>query len=90
MKFTVTWGSQADAELIRRWTSADSTGRAAITAATKQIDRILQTSPETAGESRGNLARRILFVPPLVVNYQVRLPDQLVLVLSILIKNYDV
>ncbi len=87
MNFTVVWRPAADGELIRCWMRSDSDLRAAITLATKEIDRILQTSAETAGESRGSLSRRILFVPPLVVEYEVRPQDRLVLILSVMVRQ---
>jgi hypothetical protein len=84
MKFTVIWRPAADAELIDGWMLADSDQRAAITLVTREIDLILKGSPETVGESRGSSFRRILFVRPLVVEYEIRPQDRLVLILSVL------
>jgi hypothetical protein len=55
--------------LAALWLEAPA-DRAAITAATALTDRLLQENPQEQGESReGN--ERILFAPPLVVNFTV-------------------
>jgi hypothetical protein len=67
----VLWAESALDELTTLWLEADSTRRAAITAAQAQIDHLLENSPEDVGESRpGN--RRVAFVPPLGVVFSVQ------------------
>ncbi len=71
MIFTVVWKPTATSELADIWLNAEE--RAAVTAAAHQIDSSLRTDPFAQGESRsGN--RRILFIPPLGIDYEIRLP----------------
>jgi hypothetical protein len=62
--YGVRWTKSAREELASAWVDADSTQRAAITAAAVKIDEVLQSSAHEFGESRVN-DRRIGFVPPL-------------------------
>jgi plasmid stabilization system protein ParE len=79
MTFTVLWTPTAEQELASIWLSAED--RNAVTSAAHTIDTLLRTDPETRGESRqGTL--RVLFVPPLGVDFDVVADDRIVYVLS--------
>jgi plasmid stabilization system protein ParE len=69
--FRVAWTQTALNELAQAWTRADSDKRAAITAATQAVDRVLQDAPEDHGESRPG-GYRMMFAPPLGVVFQVQ------------------
>jgi hypothetical protein len=70
MRFTVVWKPSALDDLASLWTAAD------------RIDGELLNDPAAQGESRpGN--RRILFVLPLAVVFDVNEPDRVVNVLSV-------
>jgi hypothetical protein len=71
--FRVKWLQSALNDLAAAWVQTDSTERAAITAASNQIDKRLSGDPEEEGESRPK-GRRITFVPPLAVTFRVE-PD---------------
>ena len=53
-----------------------------ITKAMAEIDRILETNPSEAGESRENI-ERILIVPPLTVTFDVNEEEQIVYILTL-------
>ena len=74
MKFTVYWTPDAERDLAELWLNEPHL-KADITQAADEVDRLLRRDPEREGESRFEAAR-ILFVPPLVVDYQVS-PDDL-------------
>src|SRR5262245_18877697 len=57
-------------------------GAAAITEAMNEIDRLLSTSPQSQGESRGPI-ERILMVPPLAVIYEIHEDEHLVVILRV-------
>lgn len=77
--FEVEWAEDALSELATIWTSADSDLRAAVTAATNQIDQHLQADPLGVGESRPD-GRRVHFVPPLGLIYRLHEDEQTVIV----------
>lgn len=80
MIFTVVWKPTATSELAEIWLNAAD--RAAVTAAAHQIDTSLRVDPFTQGESRsGN--RRILFAPPLGVDFEIEALDRRVDVLRV-------
>ena len=68
--FTVRWVRTALSELASLWVQSESAERAAITAATREIDRQLQHNPDLCGESRSK-GQRILFVGPLGITFRV-------------------
>lgn len=68
--FQIRWEESALEELTSAWLKGDSTWRQAITEATHSIDQLLRSNPHQQGESRDN-AERVLFVPPLGVNFEV-------------------
>jgi len=82
MKYTVVWGPRADRRVIDMWISADSVGRALVTAAANEIDRQLRIDAHEVGESRPN-GRRILIVSPLVVSFRASKQDRLVRVINV-------
>ena len=80
--FRVEWLQTALDELSDLWLQADSTQRQAITAATHIVEQRLLNDPINEGESRsGN--RRITFVPPLAVRFQIEADGQTVTVLQV-------
>ena len=80
MKYTVTWKPEAHRRLTELWT--DAPDRAAISAATNEIDKRLGSNPLDEGESR-DAGRRILLVSPLGVYFTVRDEDRLVMVIVV-------
>jgi hypothetical protein len=80
--FRVEWDERALDELATFWIDADPRMRQALTAASHDIDQRLRADPRTEGESRsGN--RRVTFVPPLAVAFQIDEHRQTALVLSV-------
>ncbi len=71
MTFRVTWLQSALNELAAAWLQADVTQRAAITAATDQLDKLLQIDPQKKGESRAH-GQRVTFQLPLGIVFEVR------------------
>ena len=82
MSYTVVWKPSAESQLAHFWTSASD--RPAITAAADEIDRLLRQNPLEQGESRSG-KRRVLFVPPLAVFFEVHEQDRLVTVLRVIL-----
>ena len=82
MTFRVDWLQVALDELTTLWTQADATQRQAITAASHAIDQRLGNDPFNEGESRAG-GRRITFVPPLAVRFQIEADGQTVTVLQV-------
>ncbi len=80
MKYTVVWKPHAEQELAAIWNEA--TDRNALTAAAHQLDQILKTNPEEAGESR-SAGTRVLVEPPLVIRFSVSRDDCLVSVVAV-------
>lgn len=77
----VIWLESAEADLLRLYLPARTAGFAdEDTRAAERIERLLGTTPDTAGESRAG-RRRILFEPPLTVDYEYD-PDQQVVVVT--------
>lgn len=77
MKFTVLWVPSAERDLADLWNNAPD--RAAVTAAADTIDSLLARDPLSQGEAREG-ARRLLFVEPLAIYYDVDPGDRLVTV----------
>ncbi|HZV04722.1 MAG TPA: hypothetical protein VE999_06535 [Gemmataceae bacterium] len=80
--FRVDWLEVALDELTTLWMQADATQRQAITAASHAIDQRLSSDPHNEGESRPG-GRRITFVAPLAVRFQVEPDGQTVTVLHV-------
>jgi hypothetical protein len=80
MKYTVLWKPTAEAELASPWGGA--LDRSDVASAANQIDVLLQTDPETRGESRSG-SDRILVVPPLAVTLEIKEPDRVVWLLAV-------
>ena len=80
MKYTVLWTPTAEQELAAIWMGAPD--RDAVTSAASSIDTLLAENADRQGESRyGNL--RIMFAPPLVVEFDVLEEDRIVYVLAV-------
>jgi plasmid stabilization system protein ParE len=80
MIFTVLWTPTAEQELASIWLDAED--RNAVTSAAHTIDALLRADPHTRGESRHD-AVRVLFVPPLGVDFDVVEADRIVYVLTV-------
>jgi hypothetical protein len=81
--FSVKWHRRANQQLAAAYLAALAAGRgAAVTAASAQIDILLANDPTGQGESREG-SKRILFVPPLVVDFVVQPERQRVIVRAI-------
>lgn len=80
--FRVDWLQTALDELTDFWIQADSTQRQAITAACHILEQRLLKDPANEGESRPG-GRRITFVPPLAVRFQIEGDGQTVTVLHV-------
>jgi hypothetical protein len=76
MRFSVRWHRHAESELAEIWLNAQD--RKAITNAALKIDAMLADSPLHAGESRMAFEVRIVFSPPLVIEFEVHEADLLV------------
>lgn len=76
--FQVRWKRLALDFVTELW--LDSADRASISDAVKEIDRLLASDPENAGESRSE-SIRVLFVAPLGVFIEVDEPSKTVHVL---------
>jgi hypothetical protein len=59
MKFTVIWQPSAEEDLVRIWNAASD--RQAVADAADQVDNLLASSPQTAGESRETISESYLF-----------------------------
>ena len=68
MNYTVEWVPSAEQRLAQLWISAPD--RQAVTDAANEIDFRLERDPLNEGESRSGV-RRLLFVPPLAVYFDV-------------------
>jgi len=77
MSHTVVWLPAAEQELADLWLMASD--RVAITNASLEIDQLLTTDPENAGESRQD-KRRVLFSAPIAVMFRVLRDDRIVIV----------
>jgi len=77
MKWTVVW-NRAEmsrfAEVYVNLREQNPTAAANLTQAMATIDRLLERSPESAGESRAN-HERLLIVPPLTITFEPH-PDE--------------
>ena len=80
MKYTVRWVKHAENELARIW--MDAADRKLISDAAYALETELTRSPEKVGESRGGV-QRIAFSGPLIVTFEVRADDAVVLILNV-------
>jgi hypothetical protein len=77
MRFTVLWTRDAENDLAALW--LDAADRSVIASAVATIDGLLKVEPLACGESReGPL--RIMFVPPLGIDFEVLDDDRIVYV----------
>ena len=82
MPYHVDWVDKALADLAELWTEADSTERLVINAAAQEIDARLGADPLGQGESRSK-GRRLMFVGPLAVMFEIDFSQNLVSVLQL-------
>ncbi len=80
--FRVEWHPEALDDLTTVWIQSDADARQAITAASHEVDNRLGNDPRNEGESRQN-GRRITFVPPLAVDFQIEADENTVTVLQV-------
>ena len=80
MKYTVGWTGAALRELASEWIQAED--RAAVSAASNEIDRWLAEGPRDQGESRSGMVR-IMLVRPLAVEFEIIEDDCKVRVLAV-------
>jgi hypothetical protein len=80
--FQVEWLQIALDELTNLWMQADSIQRQSITSDSHVLEQRLKSDPANEGESRPG-ERRITFVPPLAVRFQVESDGQTVTVLHV-------
>lgn len=80
MKFSVVWQQEAEEQLAKLWEL--SRDRAALTAAADDIERVLRSYPDRAGEGR-NYGDRVMFEGPLGVLFRPLIEDRRVQVLSV-------
>jgi len=80
MRYTLVWTPTAEDDLATIW--MDAPDRNAVTGAARKVDESLRIDPGDQGESRtGDL--RIVFFPPLVVEFRVSDDDRTVYVLAL-------
>ena len=80
MTYTVLWSPDAENDLAAIWLAAKD--RADITDASDQIDALLRQDAHLQGEARhGRL--RILFIPPLAIDFEVIQDDRIARVLTV-------
>jgi hypothetical protein len=80
--FEVFWTPSALRDLAALWIDADASLREAVTIAAAEIDSLLANSPDDVGESRA-ANRRITFLSPLGLVFEVSSPDRRVIVLHV-------
>ena len=80
MKYTVLWTRSAEQELAGLWLRAAN--RSAVTRAATEADELLRDDPSARGESRTGPVR-IMFVPPLGIEFEVSEDDRAVYVLTV-------
>jgi len=80
MRYTVLWTHTAEQDLAAIW--MDARDRNSVTSAASSLDALLREQADTQGESRyGNV--RIMFAPPLGVEFEVLEEDRTVYVLAV-------
>jgi plasmid stabilization system protein ParE len=80
MKYTVLWTPTAEQDLAAIW--MDAQDRNAVTSAASSIDALLGEQADTQGESRYGKVR-IMFAPPLGVEFEALEEDRTVYVLAV-------
>jgi hypothetical protein len=83
MRFTVIWTRPAEDSLANFWIEANPALRESITKAAAEIDRLLASSADSAGESRETESRRMLVVLPLAVTFKVYATDRAARIASV-------
>lgn len=84
MRFTVTWSEDGEADLAQAWLDANSALRpdTNTNTAADVCDRTLARDAHLVGESRER-GRRVVFIWPLVIHYEVIMDDRLARVLGV-------
>ena len=82
MTFSVRWREEASDEPAEIWLTSDSAARRNVTSAADAIDKALASHPNECGESRDE-QRRIFYIRPLAVIFQVFEQDRAVYVLQV-------
>jgi hypothetical protein len=80
MIFTVTWSEWAEQQLAAIWLA--SMDRAVVVRASHEIDQTLRVDADTVGRRRSATVRRYWYVP-LAVEFEVSLPDRMVVVTAV-------
>jgi plasmid stabilization system protein ParE len=80
MKYTVVWRPAAEDDLAAIWLAAED--RKSVTHAARQADELLRNDPLDQGESRSGPIR-ILFVPPLGIEFEAVERDRRVHILTV-------
>jgi plasmid stabilization system protein ParE len=80
MKYTVVWTPFAERRLTVIWLAAED--RNAVTAAADFLDTALSSDAHLRGESRSENVR-VLFAPPLGIDFEVSESDRVVYVLTV-------
>jgi hypothetical protein len=80
MRFNVLWQPAAEDELADLWNNAPD--RADVARAADTADDLMSRNPHALGESRAG-AKRIVFLGPLAIDFEVRDADHTVLVLRV-------
>lgn len=81
MNYRVDWTAEAERELADLWVSADD--QAAVTAAARQLERLLAIDPFMVGESRHDFDIRLGYERPLAALFRVEVPQRTVVVVAI-------
>lgn len=84
VNYTVIWQPVAENQLATAW--VDATDRWAVTRAGHHVDALLGVDPAAQGESRGQ-GRRVVFVPPLVVTFEIIEDDRQVRILRVRLRE---
>ena len=82
MRHTVVWRRDAEAELATAWLVARD--RRAFTAAVEELEQALSRDPHRLGESRRSPLRRVVFLAPLGLLFDIIPDDRKVMVLAVL------
>ncbi len=80
MSYAVEWDPTAEQELSDIWMNAADPGE--VTQAVNEVERRLKYMPLASGESRSGRGR-VLFEPPLVVDYEVNTGSTAVVIRSV-------
>ena len=80
MRYTVRWVRSAEEDLAAIWMQSED--RAVVASAADTLDTLLRDDAHLQGESRAG-SLRIMFVPPLGIDFEVIGDDRIVRVLAV-------